>query len=73
MKKAIKRSRLVYKKCFNLSYNDKKVVKPYTEIIGNSKESQFLCQLTCQSTDIMASLCGGHFSSKATRPRDMFF
>ena len=38
----------------------------------------FLCQLTCQSADIMASLCGvdvrvSDFSSKTTRPRDMLF
>ena len=38
----------------------------------------FLCQLTCQSADIMSSLCGmgvrvNNFSSKTTRPRDMLF
>ena len=40
----------------------------------------FLCQLTCQSADIMSSLCGvyvqvrvSNFSSKTTRPRDMLF
>ena len=42
----------------------------------------FLCQLTCQSADIMASLCGvrvcvrvrvTNFFSKTTRPRDMLF
>ena len=42
----------------------------------------FLCQLTCQSADIMSSLCGvgvhvrvrvNIFSSKTTRPRDMLF
>ena len=42
----------------------------------------FLCQLTCKSPDIIASLCdvGVHvrvcvnnFSSKSTRPRDMLF
>ena len=41
----------------------------------------FLCQLTCQSADIMLSLCGvgvrvrvhvNNFS-KTTRPRDMLF
>ena len=35
--------------------------------------TNFLCQLTCQSTDIMASLCSicvNNFS-KSTRPRDM--
>ena len=34
----------------------------------------FLCHLTGQSADIMASLCGirvNNFSSKTTRPRDM--
>ena len=45
---------------------------------------KFLCQLTCQSADIMASLCGvrvcvrvrvrvTNFFSKTTRPRDMLF
>ena len=42
----------------------------------------FLCQLTCQSADIMLSLCGvgvririrvNNFSSKTTRPRDVLF
>ena len=40
----------------------------------------FLCQLTCQSADIMLSLCGvgvrvrvNNFFSKTTRPRDMLF
>ena len=48
--------------------------------------SLFLCQLTCQSADIMLSLCGvgvrvhvcvhvrvNNFFSKTTRPRDMLF
>ena len=40
--------------------------------------SVFLCQLTCQSADIMSSLCGvgvrvNNFFSKTTRPRDMLF
>ena len=42
--------------------------------------SRFLCQLTCQSADIMSSLCGlgvrvrvNNFFSKTTRPRDMLF
>ena len=38
----------------------------------------FLCRLTCQSADIMSSLCGvgvrvNNFFSKTTRPRDMLF
>ena len=40
----------------------------------------FLCQLACQSADIMASLYGmcirvrvNNFSSKTTMPRDMMF
>ena len=42
----------------------------------------FLSQLTCQSADIMSSLCGvgvrvrvrvNNFFSKTTRPRDMLF
>ena len=47
-------------------------------------EKAFLCQLTCQSADIMSSLCGvgvrvrvrvrvNNFSSKTTRPRDVLF
>ena len=40
--------------------------------------AEFLCQLTCQSADIMSSLCGvgvrvNNFFSKTTRPRDMLF
>ena len=42
--------------------------------------SSFLCQLTCQSADIMSSVCGvgvrvrvNNFFSKTTRPRDMLF
>ena len=41
---------------------------------------EFLCQLTCQSADIMSSLCGvgvrvrvNNFFSKTTRPREMLF
>ena len=50
------------------------------------KSVWFLCQLTCQSADIMSSLCGvgvrvrvrvrvrvNNFSSKTTRPRDVLF
>ena len=44
------------------------------------KDKCFLCQLTCQSADIMSSLCGvgvrvrvNNFFSKTTRPRDMLF
>ena len=44
------------------------------------KYLRFLCQLTCQSADIMSSLCGmgvrvrvNNFFSKTTRPRDMLF
>ena len=43
-------------------------------------DDMFLCQLTCQSADIMSSLCGvgvrvrvNNFFSKTTRPRDMVF
>ena len=46
----------------------------------NNLFSYFLCQLTCQSADIMSSLCGvgvrvrvNNFSSKTTRPRDVLF
>ena len=47
-----------------------------------NQSGPFLCQLTCQSADIMSSLCGvgvrvrvcvNNFSSKTTRPRDMLF
>ena len=48
--------------------------------IPNWKPMEFLCQLTCQSADIMSSLCGvgvrvrvNNFSSKTTRPRDVLF
>ena len=44
------------------------------------QDKLFLCQLTCQSADIMSSLCGvgvrvrvNNFSSKTTRPRDVLF
>ena len=44
------------------------------------KYTIFLCQLTCQSADIILSLCGvgvrvrvNNFFSKTTRPRDMLF
>ena len=50
--------------------------RPQTSAGGAVKNS-FLCQLTCESADIMASLCGirrvNNFSSKTTRPRDMLF
>ena len=43
-------------------------------------KTYLLCQLTCQSADIMSSLCGvgvrvrvNNFFSKTTRPRDMLF
>ena len=52
--------------------------------IFRQEEKGFLCQLTCQSADIMSSLCGvgvrvrvrvrvNNFFSKTTRPRDMLF
>ena len=50
--------------------------------LGQNKEVVLLCQLTCQSADIMSSLCGvgvrvrvrvNNFSSKTTRPRDVLF
>ena len=50
--------------------------------ILNELHASFLCQLTCQSADIMSSLCGvgvrvrvrvNNFSSKTTRPRDVLF
>ena len=45
-------------------------------------DGTFLCHLTCQSADVMSSLCGvgvrvrvrvNNFSSKTTRPRDVLF
>ena len=53
-------------------------------IFGGCDDPEFLCQLTCQSADIMSSLCGvgvrirvrvhvNNFFSKTTRPRDMLF
>ena len=50
--------------------------------ISSKSIHKFLCQLTCQSADIMSSLCGvgvrvrvrvNNFSSKTTRPRDVLF
>ena len=48
------------------------------EMIELNVCNSFLCQLTCQSADIMSSLCGvgvrvNNFFSKTTRPRDMLF
>ena len=51
-------------------------------VVSSVLSPSFLCQLTCQSADIMASLCGvricvcvcvTNFFSKTTRPRDMLF
>ena len=49
-------------------------------VLSNMLFTYFLCQLTCQSADIMSSLCGvgvrvrvNNFFSKTTRPRDMLF
>ena len=53
-----------------------------TQFLSNMLFIYFLCQLTCQSADIMSSLCGmgvrdrvrvNNFSSKTTRPRDLLF
>ena len=51
-----------------------------TQFLSNMLFIYFLCQLTCQSADIMSSLCGvgvrvrmNNFSSKTTRPKDMLF
>ena len=70
---------------------DRKSLQQHVKIHGKGKKTfcrnnvncfAFLCQLTCQSADIMESLCGVHvrvricvnnFSSKTTRPRDMLF
>ena len=52
--------------------------------VSGETTGDFLCQLTCQSADIMSSLCGvgvrvrirvrvNNFSSKTTRPRDVLF
>ena len=54
----------------------------FLSVTTNSSSFVFLCQLTCQSADIMSSLCGvgvrarvrvNNFSSKTTRPRDVLF
>ena len=57
-----------------------RVSKPLTSIAIWVNLFPFLCQLTCQSADIMSSLCGvgvrvrvNNFSSKTTRPRDVLF
>ena len=51
-----------------------------TQFLSNKLFIYFLCQLTCQSADIMSSLFGvgvrvrmNNFFSKTTRPRDMLF
>ena len=56
----------------------RRIVK--TPPAGPLKCFDFLCQLTCQSADIMSSLCGvgvrvrvNNFFAKTTRPRDMLF
>ena len=64
----------------NLVHTEHTVYRQYR------KSSDLLCQLTCQSADIMSSLCGvgvrvcvrvrvrvNNFSSKTTRPRDVLF
>ena len=57
-------------------------VKPLLSELKPTLSTPFLCQLTCQSADIMSSLCGvgvrvrvrvNNFFSKTTRPRDMLF
>ena len=52
----------------------------FASVLRCARSSLFLCQLTCQSADIMSSLCGvgvrvrvNKFSSKTTRPRDVLF
>ena len=64
------------------SYKDVVPQSPYIWCLfdGLGLPTQFLCQLTCQSADIMSSLCGvgvrvrvNNFFSKTTRPRDMLF
>ena len=54
--------------------------QPQADDVDKHEQEQFLCQLTCQSADIMSSLCGvgvrvrmNNFFSKTTRPRDMLF
>ena len=56
------------------------VPKPNNKTYIRSEQTEFLCLLTCQSADIMSSLCGvgvrvrvNNFFSKTTRPRDMLF
>ena len=57
-------------------------LKTHSQLIQNpfTGIDCFLCQLTCQSADIMSSLCGvgvrvrvNIFFSKTTRPRDVLF
>ena len=52
--------------------------KGHQQDLFTKQSGPFLCQLTCQSADIMSSLCGvgvrvNNFSSKTTRPRDVLF
>ena len=57
-------------------------VSDFSDETTRPRDMLFLCQLTCQSADIMSSLCGvgvrvrvhvNNFFSKTTRPRDMLF
>ena len=55
-----------------------RVLVSHTDFSKTTTATDFLCQLTCQSADIMSSLCGvgvhvNNFFSKTTRPRDMLF
>ena len=79
---AVKVSRSLY--CFTASISHG-VEKYFPGLWGTAISDVnflFLCQLTCQSADIMASFCGvrvcvrvrvTNFFSKTTRPRDMLF
>ena len=73
---------LLLSKSLQPSFTSEVRVSPaHTPPAGIRKDSElFLCQLTCQSADIMSSLCGvgvrvrvNNFFSKTTRPRDMLF
>ena len=75
-------SRFLCPVCQVLILTAKIILKPKSSLDFTAVRicALFLCQLTCQSADIMSSLCGvgvrirvNNFFSKTTRPRDMLF
>ena len=64
----------------NINYHMSDCLGKFSHFIQYLLHSRFLCQLTCQSADIMSSLRRGRtrpreqlLLQKTTRPRDMLF